>query len=313
MRRFLSATALGVATCLSSPAGADAPLVRCECTQGGWCGPGHYAYDVDAASYPMMEFVVGTNDLERGNYFNVAVPPGWDFAVDDQGMGHACGLFAFHGELSDGPCYGITPGRLRWWTDDPAFAVEFFTFSYDHVPPDQPWLAEDVSFALTTRREGEPPQYDTFTESWYEQVGMGFGPLHAPWGPTDWCWSDEECGEDGRCFFDGCAAETGVCVPRPYNCPWLWDPVCGCDGQTYANACIAALYGVRLAYHDECLVGDLDLDGDVDLWDLDALLSGYGACVGDPGYCERADLDNSGCIDLPDLATLLAHYGEGCA
>jgi hypothetical protein len=312
MKGSLSTTALGVLACFSSSAGADAPLVRCECTQGGWCGPGCYEYVVDSASYPMMEFVVGTNDLERGNYVNVAVPPGWDFAVDDEGTNHACGLFAFHGEFSDGPCYSLSLGRVRWWTDDPALAVEFFTFSFDHAPPGEPWLAEDVGWQLMTRREGDPPQYDTFNESWGEQVGMAFGPLHGPWGATSWCWSDEQCGEEHYCFFDGCAAETGVCVPRPERCPWLWDPVCGCDGQTYANACIAAFYDVRLAYHDGCLVGDLDLDGDVDLWDLDALLSRYGGCVGDPYYWERADLDSSGCIDLADLATLLAHYGEGC-
>jgi hypothetical protein len=309
MRGFLSTIGVLSLVVVSPLAVGDAPLVFCDCTQGGWLGPGHYAYAVDSASYPMMEFTVGTMDLDQAHYVNVTVPPGWNFAVEEEYMGHACGLFAFHGELSDGPCYGITAGRVRWWTDDPALAVEFFTFSYDHIPPGEPWLAEDVSWLLTTRREGPPPDYYTFIESWDEQVGMGFGPLHAPWGPTDWCWSDQDCGENQRCFFDGCAAETGVCVQRPENCPWLWDPVCGCDGQTYANACLAAMEGMTLAYHDECLVGDLDLDGNVDLGDLGCLLAAYGACVGDPNYYPPADLDNSGCIDLEDLGTLLANYG----
>jgi len=57
--------------------------------------------------------------------------------------------------------------------------------------------------------------------------------------------------------------------------------------------------------------GDVDGDGDVDLADLAALLSAYGACTGDPDFNPAADFDNSGCVDLADLATLLSNYGVG--
>ncbi|MBU0617824.1 MAG: hypothetical protein KKI02_08915, partial [Planctomycetes bacterium] len=61
-----------------------------------------------------------------------------------------------------------------------------------------------------------------------------------------------------------------------------------------------------------CILGDLDRDGDVDLYDLAALLGAYGTCEGDPMYNPDADLDGSGCIDLADLAELLGNCGETC-
>jgi len=58
--------------------------------------------------------------------------------------------------------------------------------------------------------------------------------------------------------------------------------------------------------------GDIDGDGDVDLSDLAALLSSYGACPGDPNYIPEADLNGDGCVTLSDLAELLGHYGTSC-
>ncbi|WP_437909045.1 Kazal-type serine protease inhibitor domain-containing protein [Sorangium sp. So ce327] len=44
----------------------------------------------------------------------------------------------------------------------------------------------------------------------------------------------------------------GVCTPIPEACTFEYNPVCGCDGQTYGNACAAASAGVSVASKGEC-------------------------------------------------------------
>lgn len=57
------------------------------------------------------------------------------------------------------------------------------------------------------------------------------------------------------------------------------------------------------------ILGDLDLDGDVDLGDLAQLLGHYGDGPG-ATYAE-GDLDGDGNVELCDLAGLLGNYGSG--
>jgi hypothetical protein len=42
------------------------------------------------------------------------------------------------------------------------------------------------------------------------------------------------------------------CQPRPEACDLNYDPVCGCDNQTYGNACEASLMGMGLISLGEC-------------------------------------------------------------
>lgn len=45
---------------------------------------------------------------------------------------------------------------------------------------------------------------------------------------------------------------TGYCAPKPEICSQQYAPVCGCNGETYGNACQAAGAGVSVAYKGEC-------------------------------------------------------------
>jgi len=58
------------------------------------------------------------------------------------------------------------------------------------------------------------------------------------------------------------------------------------------------------------IVGDLDCDRDVDLYDAVRLLSHYGAKQGQTQYDPVSDIDDDGDIDLYDAVALLSHYGQ---
>ncbi len=298
MRKTLRITAVLCLTYMGASAKGDAPLVYCTGTESGGSGPRQYAYQVDSVSYPMIEFRVGTSDLDPDHYGGVLAPPGWNFTVEPRTMGHVRGLKTPHGEVSPGPCRCLTEGSARWWTDDPALAVEYFVFGYDH-----PWSSEDVGWDLNTRREGSPPELYSFSESWDAHVGTGMGPIHGPSSPAEECLSNADCELDDYCQLppETCDAP-GTSRPRPHGCPGAWDLVCGCDSVTYANDCAAAAAGVSVAYGSACLAGDFDRDGDADLADFSVLA----ACMTGPGGgmlldCDVADLDGDDDVDLGDL------------
>jgi hypothetical protein len=50
----------------------------------------------------------------------------------------------------------------------------------------------------------------------------------------------------------GIADGTGTCQPRPFACPDVYIPVCGCDLVTYGNDCEAYAAGTDVATSGEC-------------------------------------------------------------
>lgn len=59
------------------------------------------------------------------------------------------------------------------------------------------------------------------------------------------------CDQPGHC---GATDKPGVCKPTPQTCTGQVDPVCGCDGKTHSNACVAALAGTSVKSKGACPV-----------------------------------------------------------
>jgi len=69
--------------------------------------------------------------------------------------------------------------------------------------------------------------------------------IGADCGSGDTCADDTGCGEGSYCKKDTCAAAEGVCATKPLLCPITPNSVCGCDGTTYTNSCMAAGAGIN--------------------------------------------------------------------
>jgi Kazal-type serine protease inhibitor domain len=63
------------------------------------------------------------------------------------------------------------------------------------------------------------------------------------------CTSPSGCATAQYCDFSNnrCTGAFGSCQARPQGCTANVDPVCGCDGVVYSNACLAAAAGTDIS------------------------------------------------------------------
>ena len=79
--------------------------------------------------------------------------------------------------------------------------------------------------------------------------GIAEGKLCGTRGVPGECAKDLYCAYKSQC---GATDAGGTCTKKPQACTKIYQPVCGCDGTTYGNACSAASAGVSVAATGPC-------------------------------------------------------------
>jgi hypothetical protein len=84
---------------------------------------------------------------------------------------------------------------------------------------------------------------------------MGGAGMSGSGGMPGDCRLDTDCDDSEYCKKASCSAESGHCTARGPECRGVdavFDPICGCDGITYWNACVIEREGFNVAMAGEC-------------------------------------------------------------
>jgi len=117
------------------------------------------------------------------------------------------------------------------------------------------------------------------------------------------------CGEGETCVLPighcGIPDMGGSCMPRPQFCTKEYMPVCGCDGQTHPNKCVAYAAGTSIDYLGECTSANKTMTCEMAGVQLPDGWSGNG--VGADNWCNHCTCQEGqlactlmGCGPLPE-------------
>lgn len=145
---------------------------------------------------------------------------------------------------------------------------------------------------------------------------LGDGQLRAPIRAVLTAPHDDGTASDCRGLV--ATLEIVSCQPRPQTCPGAYAPICGCDGVTYTNVCLAAKAGVTMAASGACpgtaCQGNLDCATQEYCAKPIGDCGGAGTCQPRPSSCTNVYDPVCGCdaATYPN-ACLAAHAGVNVA
>lgn len=122
------------------------------------------------------------------------------------------------------------------------------------------------------------------------------------------CESTKECAEEEFCATpDGECRTLGSCEPRPTECERA-EPVCGCDGFTYGNACEAYMSGMSVDFYGACpppgCYSNAECGGGEYCSKTTGACNDLGECKIRPLQCSAANVPVCGCNGVT--------YGNAC-